>query len=79
MNQQLQQIREALREKAEQFDASKARTGDFIKDSIRALRDQIAAVENELLAKIESTYKDNVFSMAFADVESSSAPQTNFW
>ena len=72
-------MREALREKAVLFYASKLRTGGFIRVSMQTLRGQIAAVENELLAKIESTYKDNVFSMAFADVESSSAPQTNFW
>ena len=78
MNQQLQQIREALREKAEQFDASKVRAGDSIKTSMQALRDQITAAESELLSKVESTYKDNVFSKTFAEIESVSASQTNF-
>ena len=78
MSQQLQQIREALREKAEQFDASKARAGDFIKANMQALRDQITTVENELLAKIESTYNCNVFSMILTEIESVSASQTNF-
>ena len=65
MNQQLQQIREALRGKAEQFDASKARAGDFIRDNMQALRDIITAVESELLAKVERTYNCNMFSIIF--------------
>ena len=65
MNQQLQQIREALRGKPEQFDASKARAGDFIRDNMQALRDIITAVESELLAKVERTYNCNMFSIIF--------------